>query len=343
MTKAKWSTNGLVVGVCAALLVGLSATSTPSRATDPPPAAEGDLQKMQEALPDAAPAKPQKARKVLVYGNCNGFVHSSTTLGERTIAALGKKTGAWSAVINNDPSAFDDLKEYDAVMLVNTTGNFMLPGRGEAGFGRRGGAAPTDEQRQAAEAKLKPYRDNEKKRMQNLVDFVQKDGKGLAGIHAAADTSFREGDYRELIGAIFNRHPWTANEKVFVKIDDPKSPLTPMFDKEGFSIVDEIYQFSHTNKPTQTYSRDKLHVLLSLDMAEGKTQRKGNDPDNDYGVAWIKQDGKGRVFYCSLGHNEHIYYNPAVVKFYLAGLQYALGDLEADATPSGKVSSAGAK
>ena len=40
------------------------------------------------------------------------------------------------------------------------------------------------------------------------------------------------------------------------------------------------------------------------------------------------------MFYSSLGHNEYVYWNPEILKFYLAGLQYALGDLDADATPS---------
>ena len=43
--------------------------------------------------------------------------------------------------------------------------------------------------------------------------------------------------------------------------------------------------------------------------------------------------GKGRIFYCSLGHNREVYWNPAVVRHYLAGIQYALGDLQVDATP----------
>ena len=79
-----------------------------------------------------------------------------------------------------------------------------------------------------------------------------------------------------------------------------------------------------------------VHVLLSLDMAEGKTDAKKQPRDSDFGVAWIHEAGKGRVFYCSLGHREEIYWNPAILKFYLAGIQYAAGDLKADAAPSAK-------
>ncbi len=46
---------------------------------------------------------------------------------------------------------------------------------------------------------------------------------------------------------------------------------------------------------------------------------------------------KGRVFYCSFGHDGRIFRDPRILQFYLDGIQYALGDLEADATPSAKL------
>jgi type 1 glutamine amidotransferase len=136
-----------------------------------------------------------------------------------------------------------------------------------------------------------------------------------------------------LIGGYFNGHPW--NEKVGLKIDDQASPLTQMFDKTGFDVADEIYQFTPMinaqGQNKQSYSRAHEHVLLSLDYdTPGRTAHKGTSPDNDFAVAWIRQAGKGRVFYCSLGHREEIYWNPTVLKFYLAGIQYAVGDLKAD-------------
>jgi hypothetical protein len=42
------------------------------------------------------------------------------------------------------------------------------------------------------------------------------------------------------------------------------------------------------------------------------------------------------VYYSNLGHNEATYWEPRVLKHFLAGIQYACGDLKADATPSGK-------
>ena len=52
--------------------------------------------------------------------------------------------------------------------------------------------------------------------------------------------------------------------------------------------------------------------------------------DNDFGIAWARHWEKGRVFYCSLGHNHEIYWHPKVVRHYLAGIQWALGDYKVE-------------
>ena len=84
------------------------------------------------------------------------------------------------------------------------------------------------------------------------------------------------------------------------------------------------------------YTRDNLHVLLSFQSENTKQQVKPR-PDNDYAVSWIRNYGQGRVFYCSLGHNQGDFANAFLLKHYLAGVQFALGDLKADATPSAKL------
>jgi type 1 glutamine amidotransferase len=120
-----------------------------------------DVGAMVAALPAAAPAKPKQPRKVLVLGRAVGFVHATIPLAARTIEELGKKTGAWSTTITYDAADISDanLKQYDAVFLASTTGEFL--------------DAPGDARATAA-------------RKQALLAFVR-GGKGLAGIHAATD------------------------------------------------------------------------------------------------------------------------------------------------------------
>jgi len=163
---------------------------------------------------------------------------------------------------------------------------------------------------------------NGKELVENLDAYVM-NGGGLIGIHAATDNRFGK-----IFGGFFTGHPWSM--EVGVKIDDPKHPLCKAFDGKGFMVDDEIYQF---NKGT--YTRDELRVLLSLDMA--KTPDRGKRDDKDHAVAWIKKHGKGRVFYGSLGHKAEVFERPALMQFYLDGIQFALGDLDADATPSAKL------
>ena len=135
--------------------------------------------------------------------------------------------------------------------------------------------------------------------------------------------------FSELIGAADGPH---RVEEATVKIDDPDSPLTRSFGGKSFTRVDEFYHFL----PTGPYSREKLRVLLALDTERSETSNEGLRPDRDYGLSWIKRVGKGRVFYTALGHTPTLFATPALAEHVLAGIQFALGDLEADATPSAK-------
>lgn len=163
----------------------------------------------------------------------------------------------------------------------------------------------------------------------SLLDFV-KSGKGIVGAHAATDCFYKWKEFGDMMGGYFAGHPF---RKISVKLDDPTSPLMTMFDGKGFEISDEIYTFR------DPYSREKLRILMSIDW-ENAHLKGGNRADNDYALSWIHEYGKGRVFYCAFGHDDQIWWNPKILAHYLAGLQYALGDLKADATPSAKLTPA---
>jgi hypothetical protein len=163
----------------------------------------------------------------------------------------------------------------------------------------------------------------------SLLDFV-KSGKGIVGAHAATDCFYKWKEFGEMMGGYFAGHPF---RKISVKLDDPSNPLMTMFDGKGFEISDEIYTFR------DPYSREKLRILMSIDW-ENAHLKGGNRADNDYALSWIRDYGKGRVFYCAFGHDDQIWWNPTILKHYLAGFQYALGDLKADATPTAKLTPA---
>jgi type 1 glutamine amidotransferase len=141
-------------------------------------------------------------------------------------------------------------------------------------------------------------------------------------------------DFNTLIGGYFKFH-WLDPQLITVKIDDPKSPLTAMFHGQEFDVRDEIYTMG-----IKSFSRDNVHVLTSIDYsrlsADDRALEDYPRTDHDFGLSWIHREGQGRVFYEALGHSERIYANTAILEHLLAGMQYALGDLKADDSPSRK-------
>jgi len=157
-TTASGVPAGQVFAGMAAVFPGYAPGDALPQNQTPDPA---DVAAMMAALPGAAPAPPQRPRKVLVLARASGFVHSSIPLAARTIEELGKKTKAWATTITYDAADINDanLRQYDAVFLASTTGEFLDD--------------PADPAATAARRKA-------------LLDFVR-GGKGLAGIHAATD------------------------------------------------------------------------------------------------------------------------------------------------------------
>ena len=141
-------------------------------------------------------------------------------------------------------------------------------------------------------------------------------------------------EFNRMIGGFFKFH-WVDPQEITYKIDDPKSPLTAMFKGAPLVVHDETYTFG-----TETYSRENLHILTSVDYAKMSDADKAKEdwprPDHDYALSWIKRDGNGRVFYMAHGHHERNYAVKPLLEHLLAGMQYALGDLKADDSPSVK-------
>lgn len=141
-------------------------------------------------------------------------------------------------------------------------------------------------------------------------------------------------EFNKMIGGFFKFH-WLDPQEITYKIDDPRSPLTAMFKGAPLVVHDETYTFG-----TETYSRENLHILTSIDYSKMSDADKAKEdwprPDHDYALSWIKRDGNGRVFYMAHGHHERNYAVKPLLEHLLAGMQYALGDLKADDSPSVK-------
>ena len=298
-----------VVWACVAAATLLAGRPAAARADPKPEVSPEERLKIEQALPAKAPAAPKKPRKLLVFTLNVGYGDGHRSIPHASLAftLMGKKTGAFETVVSRDPEIFrpQSLGQFDAVFLNNTVGNLFT------------------------DAELR----------RSLLEFVT-GGGGLLGVHgtAVAFTRWDQGgreDWREfalMLGARGANHR-ISTERVFIKLDDPEHPVNRAFGGEGFDFRDEFFRFQ------EVYSRDRVRVLLSIDtaktdMRQGRSFGKVDRPDNDYALAWVRSQGKGRVFYSTIGHNPYVFWDKRMLEFYLAAIQFALGDLEAPTAPS---------
>jgi uncharacterized protein len=266
-----------------------------------PTLSAADLQKIEGAIPAKATAKARQPRRILVFYRCEGFVHGGGIVAaNKAFELMGQKTGAFQADFSEDYSVFapGNLARYDAIVLNNTT------------------------QLKIADPAAKAA----------LLDFVR-NGKGMIGIHAATDNFYDWPEGATMLGGLFDGHPWGGDGTWAFQLDEPKHKLNRAFQGKGFKLKDEIYQFK------TPYTRADRRVLMTLDLSDpttGGVTKGVKRTDKDFAVAWIKKFGKGRVFFCGLGHERNVFQESAILKFYLDGIQYALGDLKADDKPKTK-------
>jgi hypothetical protein len=270
-------------------------------------------QQIEEAVPKTAPAKPKKPRRLLVtnFAKVGDRVvrgHPSIPAANYAIELMGKRTGAYEAVFSNDIEMFrpDKIKQFDAICFNNTQGVLF----------------------------------DDPELRNSLLGFIRS-GHGFVGFHAAIATFVQHPVYdqwppfgRMLGGTENGGHPWMPKDSYVIKIDDPKSPLNAAFQGKGLEVTDEVMQLQ------EPVLRDHMHVLLSLDIGKSPAPSHKMLPvrtqDKDFPLTWIRKEEKGRVFYSGLGHNPQIFWNAVLLQHFLAGIQYALGDLKADARPMTK-------
>ncbi|WP_419194910.1 ThuA domain-containing protein [Novipirellula herctigrandis] len=264
---------------------------------------EQEKQFIVEAVPQSPIVKPEHKRKLLVFYRCQ-YPHASIATANFAYQQLAKATDAFDIMLTDDPALIrtSNLSQYDALLLNNTT-DFDVT------VGADGRAA--------------------------ILNFVRS-GKGLIGIHAAADSCKGWRDGARLINGIFSCHPWLPTGTWAFQLQSPEHPINQAIEGKGFWLRDEVYAYRDGS-----HSPDQSRELVSLDLTKSenhdspslreslrdRTNAKPHRP-----VAWIHRFGEGRVFYSNLGHNNTTYWHPMVLTHYLAGIQYALGDLHADDT-----------
>lgn len=125
-------------------------------------------------------------------------------------------------------------------------------------------------------------------------------GGGYMGIHNATDTFKNQPEAIKMIGGIFVTHPEQLDVPVEIVGEHPVTQGV-----EPFTVHDELYIMDHW---PETYT------LLA------RTPAESTQP-----IAWVREEGKGRVFYLSLGHNTTVYDDPNYAKLLRRGVQWAAG------------------
>ncbi|MCX6910471.1 MAG: ThuA domain-containing protein [Verrucomicrobia bacterium] len=272
-----------------------------------------ERQKVEVAIPEKAFATPRKPRKLLIFDfNVNYGGHPSARTANLAFELMGRKTGAFETVVSRDPAVFkpESLRQFDAVFFNNNVGDLF------------------------EDAALR----------QSLAEFVYAGG-GMMGVHGTSVAFTRwpgaVEDWPEfgvMLGGRGANH--RANtEHVFIKLDDLEHPLNAPFGGKGFDYRSEFFRVH------EPYSRNRLRVLFSIDTAktdlsEDGKRTKMERSDNDYGLAWARNYGRGRTFYCTIAHNSYVFWDPTMLRFYLAAAQFVLGDLPCPTIPSAKLTPA---
>jgi uncharacterized protein len=269
-------------------------------------------------LMSAQGAVPRK--KLLFLTHAGLYKHSSLEPAEAAVTEYGK-TGGFDVTtlqgFKQDPRALDlsfltpeYLNSFDGLMLM-TNGNL-------------------------------PFTPAQK---QSIIDFVR-NGKALIGTHCATLTMYDYPEFGEVLGGYYLRSlvptEMIAKGKVGVlKVEDANHPATKMLGS-NWPLNEEFYEFGHAvwdaSKPAENisavgrlhilmpFSRDRVHVLLSLDTDKTDLSDLPNVPKGDYPQSWTRNFGKGRTFYTALGHRDDIWAHDAVFRAHVTGgIRWALG------------------
>jgi uncharacterized protein len=244
----------------------------------------------------SAAAPPRK--HLLVIGEEKGYRHEAVSHAMATIERLGKENGLWDTTLRTDTEVLTKKKlEYNAKNLNDFDAVLFFTG----------GDLEMDAQQKA-----------------DFISFVRDDGKGFIGVHSAAITFVDWPEYGDMIGGYYDEHPWLTFDAPLI-VEDASFPGMRQF-PSTFVLHDEIYQM-------RNYSRDKLRVLMRLDVSKLDMKNKNvHRTDGDFAVTWAKMFGKGRVYYTSMGHVEANWDKPEFQHMMTGAIKWAVGLENADVT-----------
>jgi len=299
MARTRWTITGLAVVLCGIWVLAEQLPQPPAGAPAGAPQGRGG------GRGRGGPLRVRTRKAVLAWADTrNGIAqHDSVSHALAVIERLGYESGAYdtyirtdSNIVANEPKMTTGAPASGGPSLANVDAIFFLGHRD----------VPLDAQQKT-----------------ELAAWVRS-GKGFVGAHIALTAFDSWPEFGELLGARYDDHPWNTASGTVIN-EDPSFPATKHF-PATFPLTDEFYQ-------PKEFSRDKLRVLLRLDVSKMPANPNLRRTDGDFPLAWAKNYGKGRVFYSSLGHAAETWDNRDVAQMYLEAIKWSLGLSDGDATP----------
>jgi type 1 glutamine amidotransferase len=262
-----------------------------------------------------AAADADRKKRILMYTRSEGFQHpcvqrkgTKLSLAEQIATDLGAKHG-FEVVCEKDGRVFtsDDFPKFDG---------FLFESQGDLCKEKSVDGQP-------------PMTQEGKKALLEAVHG----GKGFVGCHCASDTFHSPGDrwqnqpadkidpYIAMVGGEFAGHG--AQQKAWMRATDHDFP--GLKDLKDVEINEEWYSLKN-------FAPD-LHVILVQDT---KGMKNFDYQRPNYPATWARKHGKGRVFFTSMGHRDDVWQSELFQTVLLAGLAWALGNVEAEVKPNFK-------
>ncbi len=272
--------------LCLALAIGIPLGGSPSTAAPP-----------EETS--------QEAPRVLFLSKSSGFIHGVIARKEgapsvvaTALAELGDEHG-FEVVDSKDAGLVrrETLDDFDAVIFY-TTGDLTVSG----GEGKGGDGEPA----------MGP------EGLADLLAWIEEGGAFL-GFHCASDTFHSEpgevSDYIAMLGGEFETHGRPFEGTLIVT--DPSHPTAQSI-PDGYAMHDEWYMF-------RNFDRDGNHVIAKLDPIEAQEKQEMYRVE-PYPVIWVREQGKGRVYYNAMGHMPEVWQDGSFRQMVVDALEWTMGN-----------------
>jgi uncharacterized protein len=137
-------------------------------------------------------------------------------------------------------------------------------------------------------------------------------GVGVGGCHGGMCDSFREcADYQFMTGGQWVAHPGDEGVEYTVRIVDHEHFITRGVD--DFVVRSEQY-YMHVDPANRVLAVTRFPVAEGPHVGNGAV---------DMPVVWTRMHGRGRVFYCSLGHRASVIEMQPTLELCTRGLLWA--------------------